>query len=339
MLWKENNTIYGNRELSLKGEVGNMCTSILVRYKEGAVLARNMDYEHPVDYNVLYLPAGYTYAADLYGNPLLSKYKMMGVCFHDHNPLKDGVNEHGLIGCTNTFRVFKPFAGEVNQKARTNISSLDYFNYCLGNYRDVEELVSDLKGIHISTRDADKQPVICPDFHYFFADCRGRSVVIEPKEQKLVAIENPYDVMTNSPPFHNHEKRLKKLIDTDRPEEFNGVKNLPGGYDPVSRFIKAYYLNRTYIEAKTRSEALESAYSVLESLKMPQGFVKLKGNPDHSYTRYLCAYDNKSALLTVRSHSNPTVYSLSFDQIERPGERHAISVPRSIDLKPLPTDA
>lgn len=311
-----------------------MCTSILVRYKDGVVMGRNMDYEHPIGYNVLYLPPGYHYAEDLYGNPMKNKYKMMGVCFLDHNPLKDGVNEHGLIGCTNTFRVINPFAAEVDPE-KYNLSSLDFMNHALGNYRNVPELVADLENLHISHRNSRGDRIVCPEFHYFFADAEGNSVVLEPENRKLTAFENPFDVMTNSPSLGSHERRLRKLMDPDRLEDFNSVKGLPGGYDPVSRFIKAFYLTKTHVPSEDGYAAIEAAYSILESLKMPQGFVKLRGNPDHSYTRYMCAYDTQKRLLTVRSHTNSAVFSLSFDQIEDPAQRLSIEVEQRMCLLPF----
>ena len=83
-----------------------MCTGIKIDYYDGCVLGRNMDYEVPVDYNVLYLPRNYNFCNDLMGKPLYSKYKILGVCFHNRDPLKDGINEHGLMGITNSFSGF-----------------------------------------------------------------------------------------------------------------------------------------------------------------------------------------------------------------------------------------
>ncbi len=297
-------------------------------------MARNMDYEHPVNYNIIYLPKGFHYADDLYGNPLNSKYCMMGLSFNDENPLKDGVNEHGLIGCTNTFRIFNPYYTEVDPD-RINISSLDYFSYALANYKNVKELVDDLDNIHISSKNSDGNDVTTPRFHYFFADSEGNSIIVEPTNKELMAVENLYDVMTNSPKYSSHVKRLKKLMDPDDCCDFNSVKHLPGGYDPVSRFIKAFYMVRTHVEAKDRDEAFENSYSILESLKMPEGFVKLDGNPDHSYTRYICAYDNKSRLLTVRSHTNPTIFSLSFEDVENVNHRLSIEIPKDIIISKI----
>ena len=91
------------RDFGVMGRWDNMCTGIKINYNDGCVMGRTMDYEIPLSYNAIYLPKNYNFCNDLMGNPLYSKYKTLGMCFRNHDPLKDGVNEHGLIGITNDF--------------------------------------------------------------------------------------------------------------------------------------------------------------------------------------------------------------------------------------------
>ncbi len=301
-----------------------MCTTILVDYDNGTVMGRNMDWDMEVNYHISYLPAGYEYARDLYGNPLHSKYKMLGMCFRTMNPLKDGVNEHGLMGCTNMFIHMNLFSARV-EPDKVNLSSLDFFNYALANYRSVAELVADLPNLHISRKDHEGNKVITPDFHYYFADASGDSILVEPIDQKLTALENPYRVMTNSPALPHHARALEKTFH-QKGREFQPAKDLPGGYDPVSRFIKAYYLNEHIADARTMEDAMENTYSILEALKIPEAFTKTKY--DYTFTRYISVYDAVSRLLTVRSHMNPRIYSISMDEVEHLAERTLIPIPR-----------
>ena len=46
--------------------------------------------------------------------------------------------------------------------------------------------------------------------------------------------------MTNSPRFESHVRRLNQILDLDNLEGFNSAKDLPGGYDPISRFKKHF---------------------------------------------------------------------------------------------------
>src|SRR5690554_5348953 len=211
-----------------------MCTGIKIDYDDGCVLGRTMDYESPMNYNVLYFPRNYNYGMDLMGRPLYSKYRMLGVCFHNRDPLKDGVNEHGLVGITNDFKGFNLYNQKTNPE-RINVSSLDYFNYALANYKSVQDLVDDLPNIHMATHNHLEEKVISPDFHFMFSDSTKRCVVIEPKGGELAWYDNPYHVMTNSPGFKSHVRRLNDHMDMENLEDFNSSKDLPGGYDPVSR--------------------------------------------------------------------------------------------------------
>lgn len=296
-------------------ESDNMCTGIKVDYDQGCVMGRTMDYEVQLNYNAIYYPRDFKYGKDLMDKELYSKYKVLGMCFEARTPLKDGVNEHGLIGITNEFAGFNLYDNQV-KPGKKNISSLNYLSYALTNYKSVDELVEDLPNIHMATKDHMGYNAISPDFHYMFVDSTKRSIVIEPKRKELYYYENPYDVMTNSPGFESYVKKLNKFLDLDKLDEFNSSKDLPGGYDPISRFIKAFYLNKMNIKANTSKEAFSNFYNIMGAMTMPNGFVINKQYNQPTYTRYTCAYDTKDKILTVKSHTNPKVYELSFDDIE-----------------------
>ena len=304
-----------------------MCTTIQIDYKEGSVLGRTMDYEVPLKYNGLYFPRGYKYRQDLFKNPIVAKYRTLGICFENKDPLKDGVNEHGLVGVTNMFTGFNLFANKV-QKGKKNISSFDYMTYALMNYKSVDELVADLDNIHLANRNIDGKEVISPDFHFMFVDSSKKNIILEPRKGKLIAYENPYKVMTNSPSFPSHVRKLKKYFDFDNLEDFNSAKDLPGGYDPSSRFIKAFYLNEMNKESETAREALANSYNIMSAMSMPNGFVENKKYNYTTYTRYICSYDTRSKLLTVKDHLNPTVYELGFEDIEDLDKRQEFYIKR-----------
>lgn len=299
-----------------------MCTGIKIDYDDGCVMGRTMDYAADLKYNVIYLPRGYSFSNDLMEKELYTKYKILGICFENRDPLKDGVNEHGLIGITNDFKGFNLYNNKV-KKDKLNISSLKYLTYALSNYKSIEELIVDLPNIHMSTKDYKGENVLCPDFHYMFADPSKRCVIIEPKRKEILYYENPYNVMTNSPGLESHLRRLNKLMDLDKLDEFNSAKDLPGGYDPFSRFIKAFYLNKMNVKAKSSKEAFSNFYNIMGTMVMPQGFLKDKDFNRATYTRYICGYDTKDKLLTVKSHTNPTVYQLGFENIKDENKRQA----------------
>lgn len=311
-----------------------MCTGIKIDYEDGCVMGRTMDYEVSMNYNAIYLPSDYSFCNDLMGEPLYTKYKALGMCFENRSPLKDGVNEHGLIGITNDFSGFNLYDNKVNPW-KTNISSLYYLTYALTNYKSVEELLGDLPNIHLSTKDYKGDDVLSPDFHFMFTDSSKRCIVIEPKGKKLIIYENPYDVMTNSPGFESQVRRLKQLIDLDNLNDFNSAKNLPGGYDPVSRFIKAYYLTKKNAKSTNSKEALSNLYNILGAMTLPNGFLKNNMFNQSTYTRYTCAYDSIEKILTVKSDTNPMVYQIGFDDIDDENKRQAFFLDKGFAVEKL----
>ena len=292
-----------------------MCTSINVETPEGYVLARTMDFEAPLIYKGVHIPKGQRLFRDLEGNEVRARYRAIGIVFYESLPLKDGINEHGLIGSTNYYHYMNNHAVNPNP-GKKNMTSLHYLNYALTHYKNVDELVEDIDNIHIAMKDKNGKKEICPNFHHMFTDPSGRTVVVEPKNKEYTIYENPYRVMTNSPSFDKHIKALKEEMDPDNLESYNGSKNLPGGFDPVSRFIKAYYFLKTEVKAKTQNQGLSAAYNIMDALSLPYGFIWSKADNHHIYTRYISAYDTKKLSMTARSFSNPRVYQADFDDFD-----------------------
>lgn len=309
-----------------------MCTTILIEHDKGMVLGRNMDLEYFVDYQIQYIPKGHIYAYDLRHNPLKSKYKMMGTIFRDMLPLKDGVNEHGLIGCTNVYHVPKLFPKELDPNKKS-ISSLDFLSYALANYKNVPEFLEDLPNIEMCSHDIDNNRVISPHFHHIFVDSEGRSVIIENQNKKIIAYSDNPKVMTNSPAYPKHLARLEKTIpDMDK---FVQAKKLPGGYDPVSRFIKASYMRYSHIDASTPDQALENSYSILETVSIPMGFIPNENYKYFTHTVYTTGYDTYNKTLSIRSTHNPTIYRLNFDDIKNPDKLERFRIGDDIEFKSL----
>src|SRR5699024_6594497 len=99
-------------------------------------------------------------------------------------------------------------------------------------------------------------------------------------------------------------------------------------YDPVSRFIKAFYLTKKNVKANNYKEALSHSYNIMAAMTMPNGFIKNKRYNYNTYTRYICSYDSKHKLLTAKSDTNPRVYQLGFEDIEDQDKRQAFFLDR-----------
>ncbi|MFC4368815.1 linear amide C-N hydrolase [Citroniella saccharovorans] len=305
-----------------------MCTGIKLDYLDGSVLARTMDFEHPIDFNVVFFPRGYKAFTDLDGNDYYSKYETMGLVFNNYDPLKDGINEHGLMGITNDYTVFnihsaKPAYGKFN------ISSLHFMSYVLANYKNVDEVIGDIKNINFSLKNNLGERIICPYFHFYLADKEKKSIVIESKGGELFYYENPYGVMTNAPHFKSHIKKLEKTYKDIDLRDFNGAKNLPGGYDSTSRFLKAYYFLKTEDFSENFDQAIASSYSIMNAMSMPKGFIKNKSYKDYTYTRYISLYESSRKILQVKSYKTNQIFQLTFSDIENRTCRQEFFIPEN----------
>lgn len=311
-----------------------MCTAIKINYPQGLVMGRTMDLEAPVDYNVIYFPHQYPIADNLLGGTFPAKYRMLGVGFRNMDPLKDGVNEHGLIGVTNDFGGFGLYSDQVDPE-KTNVSAFHFMNYVLANYRNVSELLEDLPNLHISSHDHQGKKVITPLFHYMFADQNQRCIVIEPDRKQLKVYENPYGIMTNPPKFSSHIKLLQETFDLNNLAAFNGAKHLPGGHDPKSRFLKAYYMSQMSLENETADKAMGNLYRILSAVSLPKGFIPNQKYQSYTYSVYLSAYDSVAKRLTIQAAESPMVYSISLDEIPHPDQRQAIYITKDFKYHSL----
>lgn len=306
-----------------------MCTAISLTYglDKNPILGRNMDFDIPIEYSILFLPKAYDYGEDLMANPLKSKYPSLGLCFLKHNPLKDGINSMGLMGISNLYIGMRRHSNKIVE-GKVNLSSLDYLNYALSNYDSVDSLLKDLDNINLANRNSMGNKVIAPDFHYYFVDKNAKEVILEPQEGKLIPKDPIHKVMTNSPNLEAHIKRYDRLINSKK--NISLAKDLPGGYDPNSRYVKAALLLEKLPKAENVKDSLSYGYSILDSLKLPEGFTLTPR--DHTYTRYQTFYDSKNLLLTVKSHMGSRILVYKLEDFIKDGQRKIIDVPQEFSL-------
>ena len=306
-----------------------MCTSIKMDYPGGSVLGRTMDLERPGPYNILYQPPQAKCADNLLGGTFSGKYRNLGVGFRNLFPLKDGINDQGLMGVANDYGGFGLFPKEVDPN-KINVSSYHFLTYLLANYASVDEVIEALPHLHLPSRDFRGDKVITPDFHFMLADANQRCIIIEPEKKGLRYYENPYQVMTNAPRYPSQERHLKQVIDSlEDLDAFNGAKDLPGGYDPKDRFVKAFYLSQNSLEASDGQEALGYLYRCLSAVALPKGFIKNQRFDSITFTQYISGYDSQSRSLTLQAADNPTVYRVSFEDIPDPHQAQSLYIPES----------
>ena len=309
-----------------------MCTAICRTFKGGSLIGRTMDFEAPVRFNAVYVPEGYKLMTDAFQRPVRTKYSLTGVVFEGEEAIKDGVNSCGLAGVTNMFTGFGLYA-EDPEEGKMSLSSLDFFGYVLGSFASVEEIRNHVENFQLVTKNVDGEKIFAPDFHYMFTDPTGACIVLEPKKGRVLLHENPLFVMTNSPGFLSMKKKTEKFFGDMSLETFMGARSLPGGFDPVSRFIKAYDFVKMMPQRESAPEAVADAFAILEACSMPKGFVPNRNYHYYTFTRYICVYDTENRMLYLKNYRNPAVYALAFSEVQDKTQREEFAMDFSLQTE------
>lgn len=236
-----------------------MCTTFSVCKNNNTFILRTMDLEKYHEYEFKFFPSGYNYENDVFGNKLYTKYKIMGTTFKNYDHLLDGINEEGLLGCTNSFRNQITFVKNANYK-KINLTSTKLLNVFLTNCKNLDEVKELSKKIFILKESFVDKDNFSRHYHYMFTDKNNHSLIVEIEDGNLKVHENTYNIMTNSPKFEIHIKNLKKYIKDSI---------LKGSLlTPTKRFLRAYdeliNINKEILETDT----LDFLFKSLEKFKI-----------------------------------------------------------------------
>lgn len=214
-----------------------MCTTIAIKNNNINYMCKSMDFFEKYSYSFVYFPKGIIYEEDIFGNNLKSKYSMMGTTFRGYDQFVDGINEHGLMGSTNSFKNEVSFENGIDLQY-LNLTSTKIVNVILANCKNVEEVVEMSKKIRLFKRSLVNKNNFSRHYHYMFSDITGKCIVIEFTDGKLEVYNNKYKVMTNTPKFPKHMANVESFIQKDNIEKqkFLSKKLI----SPTGRFIKAY---------------------------------------------------------------------------------------------------
>jgi choloylglycine hydrolase len=328
------------------------CTGIKLTAADGsAVHGRTLEFAMNLDTSVVVVPRGYAFAgtvADGKGLSYTAKYAMVGAMLFDDLAVVDGINEKGLAVGTFYFPGYAEYAslGKENQAAA--LSPIDFPSYVLAQCATLEEVRAVLAKVVIADTPLASWGNQTPPFHYIVYDKKGRSLVIEPLEGKLVAYDNKLGVLTNSPTFDWHMTNLRNYIHlaafNPPPLEIEGITlepfgqgaglvGLPGDFTPPSRFVRAALFTATALPAKTSREAVLQAFHILNQFDIPLGSVRGEGEKD-DYTMLTCVRDPNALRYYFKTYENQSICVVAlqnFDLKAKTIKRLSTKGPQKID--------
>lgn len=270
-----------------------MCTAIRMKGVD-AYFGRNLDLNAQFGQKVVLTPRNYRFSFTG-GESSPSHYAILGIAtVIDGYPLyADALNERGLAIAGLNYPGNAKYSK--TEEGKVNVSPFELIPYILSRFASVKEARGFLERLNLVDIPFSKD-VPLASLHWMLSD-ESESVVIESDEGGLHVYDNPYDVLTNNPPFPFHRENMKhyRLLSNKQGEAgfskdidltpFSvgfGSMFLPGDYSSSSRFVKACFLAKHVLLGESEAKRRRTFFRLLSSLSFPLGTVL---NPDSTYER------------------------------------------------------
>lgn len=270
-----------------------MCTAIRMKGAD-AYFGRNLDLNAQFGQKVVLTPRNYRFSFAR-GEAMPSHYAILGIATPiDGYPLyADALNERGLAIAGLNYPGNAKYSK--TEEGKVDVSPFELIPYILSRFASVKEARGFLNGLNLVDIPFSKD-VPLASLHWMLAD-ENESLVIESDEGGLHVYDNPYDVLTNNPPFPFHRENMKRYrLLSDQQGEAGFAKDidltpfsvgfgsmfLPGDYSSSSRFVKACFLAKHALLGESEAERQRNFFRLLFSLSFPLGAVL---NPDSTYER------------------------------------------------------
>lgn len=330
------------------------CTSFQLVAADGTrVYGRTMEFAFELYSNLLVMPKKTQFVGtgpnNSKGVTWTAKYGAVGLNGFNQNIILDGMNEKGMAGGVLYFPGHASYTSVATADPKKTLAPWEFLTWALTNFENVADLKAGLKDIEVvAVVQSDLKAV--PPLHYVLHDAKGGVLVIEPINGKLVATDNPYGVMTNSPPFDWHVMNLGNYVklspvQPSATKPFGqtvepigtgaGFLGMPGDSTPPSRFIRALAYTSTMVPAKNADENVRLAEHVLHNFDIPRGSIRSAGGPKafmeltqwstisdlNSRRFYFSTYDYQSLRmldLKTINFDKPGVTTIKIDQKYQP---------------------
>ena len=177
-----------------------MCTCLKLNTSD-YYFGRNLDLEYRFNERVVITPRNYLFNLKN-KEKFHTKYAIIGMAtVVEQYPLyADAANEKGLCMAGLYFPENAIYKEEKNEYI--NLAPFELLPWILGNFESVSEIKEILSKVNITNKTfSDKIPNT--QLHWMISD-KNESIVLEQMEDGLKIYDNPYEVMTNNPPFNYH---------------------------------------------------------------------------------------------------------------------------------------
>ena len=299
-----------------------MCTHITLKENNNIIAARTMDFSFQLDPEFVFTPRKHKLSFEHYRSDLEDHKAFLGLSKNlGSYKMADGINEDGLSCAALYFEGYASYNKEVIDKS-INLRPDEFLHWILAYNSSVEDLLAQLEGINLIEGEIafiGKTPPL----HWVVSDAKGKSIIIEPRDKKLLVYENQVGVLTNSPDYEWHITNLRNYIGIDMNQvherkignlllepfgQGSGTFGLPGDYTPPSRFVRASFNRLAATYSKENEDLLSTAIHVLNTVSIPKGSVVTQ-RKTIDYTQYTSYMDLTNKIYYFKTYDNQNIYA------------------------------
>ena len=296
-----------------------MCTAICYR-SNASYFGRNLDLDHGYGERVVITPRNYEIKMRC-EQPIKSHYAMIGMAaVVDNFPLYyEATNEMGLSMAGLNFpenAVYCQFAEE-----RDNVTPFEFIPWILAQCACVDEAKALLEKTNLVRIDFNERLPLSP-LHWMISD-KGGSIAAEPLKDGLRIYDDPFDVLTNNPPFEYHAANVSNYMglgtgqaisqfDERVPMENHssgmGALGLPGDCSSASRFVRALFVKEHSVSEDHEKSSVAQFFHILNSVAMPKGCVRSADGLE--YTRYSSCCNTDRGIYYYTTYDAPEIRAI-----------------------------
>lgn len=277
------------------------CTWFIFKNDKGnAFIGRTMEWPGDLHGEMAIVPRGYKFGS------IKTRYGFVGL--NHKGVVSDGMNEHGVA-----ISGLWLGASKYWKKGDADCHIVDLIPNVLGNTKSVDEAVAYIKKTKFYTSGSDVTSGLALTIHFSITDASGKTVVVEFVEGERKIYENKVGVMTNDPPYDKHLAIWSAYDPSKFSEEtFEGFD-----YSPEGRFCRMAAINATQAKVPTDEAAVNRAWSMINTVDIPQGILYWRWVNDHpQFTSYSIVADVKNRVYYLRTYDNYDIRKIDLSKID-----------------------
>lgn len=303
-----------------------MCTAIGLKNND-FYFGRTLDLEYDFGQQVVITPRNHNIITRQYKNHD-NTYAIIGMATVVDNRClyAEACNEYGLSIAGLNFPSFAKYH-KVN-KSMINLTPFEIIPYILGTCKNIKEAKILIKDLNIIDESYSNTMPNSP-LHWIISD-ESNSIVLESMEDGLKVYDNPFNILTNNPPFDYHIMNMSNYINLKPNQTTNtltkeidlkimgqgyGAYGLPGDYSPVSRFVKAFFTKTNSVSDTDEDSNVSQFFHIMDSVTMPKGSVITPSNM-MDITRYTSCINTNKGIYYYTTYNNRQINQVSLHNVD-----------------------